>query len=120
MQNTMTESKIHEVMETLEKQFEPSLASEVPFGAYQVQLTDQDAIWHILIEPGSCKAMHGSHPHPIIISYMSLETLVELNTGRLSEMKAWITGRLRFEGNLRVALSYTKAFKKISMGLSNV
>lgn len=113
LHSTKTQHKIGEVMEVLEKQFEPALASEVPFGAYQVKLTDQNAVWHMLVQPGSCKAKYGSHPQPVITSYMSLQTLIELNCGKLSEVKAWMTGRLRFEGDLRVALSYTKAFKKI-------
>lgn len=112
----MIQDEIARIMEALESQFEPSLALAVPCGAYQVHLTDRNVVWHMLIESGRCRAMPGSHPNPVIVSHMSQQTLLALSTGELTEMKAWMTGRLKIEGDLRIAFGYTKAFRKLAVG----
>lgn len=116
MQKTATDDEIASVLEAIERHFEPHLAAAIPFGAYQINLTDQHVVWHMLIEAGRCRAVPGAHPNPVIISHMTQETLLALSTGVLSEMQAWMTGRLKVEGDLRVAFGYTKAFRKLAVG----
>jgi putative sterol carrier protein len=116
MRTTMIEHEIAKVMQALENQFEPSLALAVPCGAYQVHLTDRNVVWHMMIEAGRCRAMAGPHPKPVIVSHMSQQTLLALSTGELTEMMAWMTGRLKVEGDLRIAFGYTRAFRKLAAG----
>jgi putative sterol carrier protein len=47
---------------------------------------------------------------------MSQQTLLALSTGELTEMMAWMTGRLKVEGDLRIAFGYTRAFRKLAAG----
>ena len=59
--------------------------------------------WHVLAGDGKCLVQAGSHSAPNVTVKASAETFLALANGNLSGMQAFLTGKLKVEGDLLLA-----------------
>ncbi|MBK8591164.1 MAG: sulfotransferase [Sandaracinaceae bacterium] len=81
---------------------------------YQYELTGPEGgTWAVVVENGTCRIHEGAHPSPSCCIGMSTADFVALNYGDLHPLKAAMQGKLRFEGDRKVAIHLDKIFTKI-------
>lgn len=82
-------------------------------GYYQVLFTDIDFPWYTQIQASSCTTHQGMATDPTVVMMISTTDFIEIIHGRLKETLALMTGRLKLEGNLVLAVKYSKIFRKL-------
>ncbi len=68
-------------------------------------------IWHCAIKDGACTVGEGAHDAPTMTVSMGAADYVELTSGQLDGMVAFMSGRLRIVGDMGLALQMQKLFK---------
>lgn len=82
------------------------------FSATFQLIIEDDADFYISISEGKCKVEEGEHPDPNVTLIMDGETMVEVITGEKDGMSAFLTGKLRAEGNVMLATKLSKLFSR--------
>ncbi|TXR53581.1 SCP2 sterol-binding domain-containing protein [Reinekea thalattae] len=100
---------IEQVFDKIESRFNPSAAIDFNHN-FQFEIDDQ--IYHLVINNGQCKTAKGAHPDPSITLFMDLDTFNELISGELNGMQAFMSGKLRAEGDIMLASKLSKLFKR--------
>ena len=59
--------------------------------------------WHMQIADCKCDLIEGEHPSPDMRTIMKADDWIDMNTGALGGMKAWITGKMKYKGDMRIA-----------------
>jgi putative sterol carrier protein len=67
---------------------------------------DGDARWHVIIDDGSTSVGVGPAADPTIWFSQDYGTAIDIATGAVSAQRAFMTGRLRIGGDLRVLFSH--------------
>ncbi|KEZ78910.1 SCP2 sterol-binding domain-containing protein [Salinisphaera hydrothermalis] len=65
---------------------------------------------YITIENGQCNAHEGLAPNPDVTLKVRDEHLIKLMTGRMRGLTAFLTGRLKVEGNYMLAQKLQQVF----------
>ena len=73
---------------------------------------DDDQDFHITISDEKCSINLGEHPDPNVTLIMDSETMVEVITGQKDGMSAFMSGKLRAEGNVLLATKLSKLFSR--------
>jgi putative sterol carrier protein len=60
--------------------------------------------WVVTIKSQQLKAEEGTHPSPTLELKMTEKDYMDLVNGKISGEKAFLTGKLRFKGNIALAL----------------
>ncbi|MCA9533650.1 MAG: sulfotransferase [Myxococcales bacterium] len=114
-----TKAEVGEVarlMTGMPKRFVPGAAPGL-HAVYQYELDgaagEPKSTWAVIVEGDRCRVSEGAHPHPSCRIGMSAEDFVALNYGELHPLKAAMQGKLRFEGDRKVAIHLDKLFTKI-------
>lgn len=58
---------------------------------------------HCVIRDGACEVHEGTHDNPTVTIKMADEDLVNLMTGELDGMTAFMTGKLKLDGDMMLA-----------------
>lgn len=72
---------------------------------------DEGGHYHVIIRDGSIDVREGAHQSPHVILTMSGEDYVELATGKLSAQMAFMTGKLRINGDMGLAVRMQSLIK---------
>ncbi len=67
--------------------------------------------WSVSISDGKCSATEGTHDKPNTTIIMSDEDFLALTSGKLKAMQAYISGKLKIEGDMMKAQLIEKLFK---------
>lgn len=67
------------------------------------QFSVDDSQYHLVVNNGDCELISGEHEDPHITLIMDSETFNAVTTGEVNGMQAYMSGRLRAEGNLMLA-----------------
>jgi len=78
---------------------------------FQFMLED-DEDFFIAVSAGTCTIENGEHPDPNVTLLMDSETMVDVINGQIDGMSAFLTGRLRAEGNVMLATRLGKLFSR--------
>lgn len=100
-------SEIAEVFKKLESRFTPSAAAGVDV---VFQFTVDTDHYHLIIKNSQCVLAKGEHPDPSVTLIVDNETFDELVAGELNGMQAYMSGRLRAEGDLMLATRLSEYF----------
>jgi putative sterol carrier protein len=68
--------------------------------------------WYAAITDGELAVDEGGHPAPQVTFSVSAEDYVLISTGRLSGQLAFMTGRLKASGDLRLAMKMQTLFRQ--------
>ena len=79
--------------------------------AITVSLIDEsDQAWTIRIKDKKCTVEQGSDPNAALSLAASPESLKEIISGKLDPARAFMQGKIRFSGNMSLAMRFSKLF----------
>jgi putative sterol carrier protein len=88
----------------LPRRFKPDKAADIDV-TVQIKITGTNGSdWVVTIKNQKLEAKKGTHPSPTLTLEMAETNFMELVNGEMSGEKAFLTGKLRFKGNIAVAL----------------
>lgn len=82
------------------------------FSAVFQLILEDDSDFYISIDEDSCEVEAGEHPDPNVTLITSAETMVDIINGDTDGMSAFLTGKLRAEGNVMLATKLSKLFSR--------
>jgi len=78
---------------------------------YQFDLSgDGGGKWQVLINNYQCKVKEGAHPSPNITISMAAQDYLDMLAGKLNGQMAFMTGKLRINGDMGLALRLQSLF----------
>jgi putative sterol carrier protein len=100
-------SNIAEAFTKIESRFNATAAAglDVVF-----QFSVDDDAHHLVVNNGECKLVEGEHPEPSVTLIMDGDTFSEVVAGEINGMQAFMTGRLRTEGDMMLATRLSDLF----------
>ena len=101
---------VAKVIEKLPSRFIADNAKDFE-ATFQFILEDEQD-FYIRVAEERCSIMEGEHPDPNVTLIMDAETMVEVITGQKDGMSAFMTGKLRAEGNVMLATKLGKLFSR--------
>ena len=101
---------VAEVMNKLVSKFQPDSAGDLS-AVFQINIED-DQPYYVSIAEGQCQVQQGEHPDPEVTLIMDSETFVDIIYGDLGGTFAFMSGRLRAEGDVLLATKLTSLFKR--------
>lgn len=66
--------------------------------------------WYIMIDGSKCKVVEGVSPNSDLKLTASAADLLDVVSGKLDVMKAYMTGRIHFSGSLNLAMKISRLF----------
>jgi sterol carrier protein 2 len=88
----------------LQNRFKPDKAKGIDVTA-QVNLTGPNGgDWTVIIREQKIEIKNGNHPLPKLTIGMTDADFVDLVNGKLSAQKAFFTGKIKFKGDIAIAL----------------
>lgn len=101
---------VREFFETLSLRFRPDAAEGV-CAVYQFELSGADGgQYQLHIADRSCQVCAGVHPSPNVTLSMAGEDCVAILEGRLNGLSAALSGRLRIDGDMGLAMRLAAFF----------
>ncbi|MGH1462656.1 MAG: SCP2 sterol-binding domain-containing protein [Neptuniibacter sp.] len=98
------------VIKKLPERFVKENASNL-CATFQLLLED-DSDFYISIDNDICEVSSGLHPDPNVTLITNSETMVNIINGETDGMSAFLTGKLRAEGNVMLATKLGKLFSR--------
>lgn len=93
----------------LPQRFRPDKARGIDI-TVQINITGPDGgEWVVTIKNQKLEVKEGTHPSPTLLLKMAEKNYMDLINGKISGEKAFITGKLQFEGNIGLALRLKEA-----------
>jgi putative sterol carrier protein len=106
----MSETAVYEFFEALPSHFRPEAAAGVN-AVYQFDLSgDEGGQYQLHIADRSCRVCAGVHPSPNVTLSMAGKDCVAVLEGRLSGVSALLSGRLKIDGDLGLAMRLAAFF----------
>jgi putative sterol carrier protein len=94
-----------EVMEALPERFRPRMAGNME-ATIQFDLSGEGGgQWYLIIRAGTCSVARGQAESPDAKVIMAAADFVGINTGAVSAVEAFWSGRIRVEGELEAVLA---------------
>jgi putative sterol carrier protein len=66
--------------------------------------------WIIKIEQGSCNVEKGTAANPSLLFSATAQDCLDVFSGKLDGMRAYMSGRLRLQGDMSLAMRLSKLF----------
>ncbi|MGY0216753.1 SCP2 sterol-binding domain-containing protein [Endozoicomonadaceae bacterium StTr2] len=76
---------------------------------FQFAIGDNES-WHVAINDGQCDIVEGEHDDASVTLKMDETTFIELITGEIDGMQAFMQGRVQIEGDMMLSLRLTEFF----------
>ena len=93
----------------LPSRFKPDKATDIDV-TVQIKITGPNGgNWVVTIRNQKLKVEEGTHPSPTLTLEMAEKYYIELVNREISGEKAFLTGKLRFKGNIALALKLREA-----------
>ena len=101
-------STVAKVIETMQARFSPSAAAGLDL-VFQFKIEDAEN-YYLTIKDGTCTLTEGDAANPSVSLVMDSATLKGVLKGEISGMEAFMSGRLRTEGDMMLALKLGELF----------
>jgi putative sterol carrier protein len=112
----MTNHAIQELIERLPGAFLPEKAAGVD-ATVQFNLSGPEGgDWYLTIQDQKCTVSPGQAANPRLIFEASAQDCLDILTGKLDAMRAYMQGKLRLKGDLNTAMKLTGYFSVQKMG----
>ena len=106
----MSPATVREFFEALPSRFHADAAEGVT-AVYQFDLSgDQGGQYQLHVADQACRVSPGLHPSPNVTLSMAGEDCVAILEGRLSGVSAYLSGRLRVDGDIGLAMRLAAYF----------
>jgi len=100
----MAVSTPKEAFEVIRKKFDPSKAAGVDCVVQMNISGDKGGDWIMIIKDQKLEIKEGVHPSPVITIKMKDTDWVDMASGKLSGERAFMTGKLKFKGDMATAM----------------
>ncbi len=101
---------VADVMNKLVSKFQPQAAGDMD-ATFQINIED-DQVYCIRIADGQCEVHQQEDPDPDVTLIMDSETFVDIIYGDLGGTFAFMSGRLRAEGDVMLATKLSGLFRR--------
>ena len=71
---------------------------------------DEGGQWHVVVDNGECAVNEGSADSPNAVIKMSDSDYVDMMTGKLNPMMAFMSGKVKVEGDLNSVMKFQSIF----------
>ncbi len=102
-------SNVGKVIEIMQQRFNPQAAVGLDL-VFQFRLEDDDN-YYVRVRNNQCELTVGDAPLADVVFITDYESLKQVIKGELSGMHAYMSGRLRIEGNLMQAMQLKSLFQ---------
>ncbi|MES1925113.1 SCP2 sterol-binding domain-containing protein [Salinisphaera sp. T31B1] len=101
-------SRATELIQRMPEAFDPDAAGDL---SMTVQYLIEEPMY-VVVDRGSCRVHTGIATDPDVTLRIKGEHLVRLMTGRMRGITAFLTGKLRVEGNMMLAQKLQQIFDR--------
>ena len=101
-------SSVAKVIETMQARFNANAAAGLDL-VFQFNIEDAEN-YYLSIKDGTCSLTEGNAESPNVALIMDSATLKGVLKGEISGMEAFMTGKLRTEGDMMLALKLGELF----------
>ena len=106
----MSHQAVREFFEALPSRFHAE-AAEGLTAVYQFNLSgDQGGQFRMQVAEQACRVTEGTHPSPNVTLSMAGEDCMAILEGRLNGVTAYLSGRLRVDGDMGLAMRLAAFF----------
>ena len=103
-------ASMQEYFETLDQRFVADAARGVE-AIFQYEISgDTGGTWHVAVTDGAFELHEGAHPQPTTTIKMKDEHYVKMVNGKLKGPMAFMTGKLKVKGNIKMARKMESIF----------
>jgi len=96
-------TNVKEVFEKMPTVFNPNSAKSLD-KVFQFKITGAQAgDYYVVVKDGACEVNQGEHPSPNVTLTMSDETWLGMVNKEISGVKAFMSGKLKVQGDLMLA-----------------
>ncbi|WP_188982269.1 SCP2 sterol-binding domain-containing protein [Pseudomonas matsuisoli] len=103
-------STVAEVTQKLQSRFNPSAAAGLDL-IFQFNLEDGEN-YYLAVKDSTCDLVEGDAADPNVTLIMDTETLRGIVSGETDGMQAFMSGRLRTEGDMMLAMKLGELFPR--------
>ncbi len=107
----MNEPTINQLMDLLEVSFIPEAAGDIRAEVLFRLTGEQGGDWTAHIVNKTCKVENQTSLHPDLKLEASAKDIIDLFMGRLDPMRAFFSGRLKMQGDQKLAFQLATFFK---------
>lgn len=108
----MTQYSVIELVNKIPQRFVPEAATGIQ-ATFQFMIDDAEDFF-ITVDDATCECQLGEHDDPNVTLLTNMETVHDVLNGKVGGMSAFLQGKLKAEGNVRLATNLSKYFKKQS------
>ncbi|SFG70066.1 SCP2 sterol-binding domain-containing protein [Neptunomonas qingdaonensis] len=101
-------SDLSNIFEEMKNRFNSAAAAGLDV-VFQYQIDDGEP-YHVTVSEGNCVVAQGEHDEPSVTLSMDSQTLQEVISGETDGMQAFMTGRIRADGDIMLATRLTALF----------
>ncbi len=101
-------STVSEIIDSMQARFNAEAANDMD-EVFQFDLEDANS-WHLVVKNGTCEMIDGVHDDPSVTLIMDTTTMQAIISGKMDGMQAFMTGKLRAEGNMMLATRLQSLF----------
>ncbi|KAA3648698.1 MAG: sterol-binding protein [Chloroflexi bacterium] len=101
---------IKDLMDRMPDAFVPEKAEGVD-ASIQFHFTgDEQSDWYVEIKDGACKPSEGTMENPTLGLTVDAQDYIDMVTGKLDAMAAFMQGKLKLQGDLNLAMKMVGFF----------
>ncbi|MHA1908617.1 MAG: NAD(P)H-dependent oxidoreductase [Candidatus Thorarchaeota archaeon] len=103
--------KVRQMFEDMPQAFNPDAANKTDL-IYQMEIHQggDTLLWHFIIKDQICTGAEGGVDHANLTIISSAKDWIDVAEGRLGGMKAFVTGRMKAKGKMRLLTKFEKLF----------
>lgn len=101
-------SDLSKIFEEMKNRFNSAAASGLDV-VFQYQIDDGEP-YYVAVSEDSCIVTQGEHDEPSVTLSMDSQTLQEVASGETDGMQAFMTGRIRADGDIMLATRIAALF----------
>ena len=108
---TDTAAAIQDIISQMPGRLDPQAAAGLD-AVIQLDLSGEGGgVWHCAIKDGACTVGDGAHDAPTMTLSMEAADYVQLTSGELDGTVAFMSGKLRIDGDMGLAMRMGSLFK---------
>ncbi|CAE6921508.1 SCP-2 sterol transfer family protein [Pseudomonas marincola] len=99
---------VADIINTMQSKFNSSAAAGLDL-VFQFNIEDGEN-YSLIVKDGTCEVQQGENPNANVTLIMDKETLKGITSGETDGMQAFMSGKLRAEGDMMLAMKLSELF----------
>lgn len=99
---------VADIINTMQSKFNASAAAGLDL-VFQFNIEDGEN-YSLIVKDGTCEVQQGENPNANVTLIMDKETLKGITSGETDGMQAFMSGKLRAEGDMMLAMKLSELF----------